>query len=189
MPLNGADQGRYPPDARAAVWRSRDGGANWTDNRNGLPQGGAFFGVMRQAMATDALDPAGIYFGAANGSVYGSRDEGETWTCLAQNLPAISSIETLTRTLMRRARHSPAAAAADDAVSRRRARGADRGRDVADVIDALEAQWPGMRDRLCDTSRRSAATSTYSSTAGARNSTTPLPPGADVYMLTAVSGG
>ncbi len=96
LPLNGADRGRYPPDGRAAVWRSRDGGAHWIDKRVGLPQGGAYFGVMRQAMATDALDPAGVYFGASNGSVYGSRDEGETWTCLARDLPAISSIETLT---------------------------------------------------------------------------------------------
>ncbi len=96
LPLNGADQGRYPPEGRAAVWRSRDGGAHWADRRAGLPQNGAYFGVMRQAMATDALDPAGVYFGASNGSVYGSRDEGESWTCLARDLPAISSIETLT---------------------------------------------------------------------------------------------
>jgi hypothetical protein len=36
---------------------------------------------MRQALATDALDPAGVYFGTSNGSVYASRDEGETWEC------------------------------------------------------------------------------------------------------------
>jgi photosystem II stability/assembly factor-like uncharacterized protein len=96
LPLNGAEQGRYPPDARAAVWRSRDGGARWADCRAGLPQSGAYFGVMRQAMATDALDPAGVYFGASNGSVYASRDEGETWTCIARDLPAISSVETMT---------------------------------------------------------------------------------------------
>ena len=96
LPLNGDTQGRYPPDARAAVWRSRDGGVHWSDCRSGLPQSGAYFGVMRQAMATDALDPAGVYFGASNGSVYASRDEGETWSCLVRDLPAISSVETLT---------------------------------------------------------------------------------------------
>ena len=96
LPLNGDIKGRYPPDARAAVWRSRDGGAHWRDARHGLPQAGAYFGVMRQAMATDALDPAGVYFGASNGSLYASRDEGETWDCIARNLPAISSVETLT---------------------------------------------------------------------------------------------
>ena len=96
LPLNGDTKGRYPPDARAAVWRSRDGGAHWVDGRGGLPQSGAYFGVMRQALATDALDPAGVYFGTSNGSVYASRDEGETWECIARDLPAISSVETMT---------------------------------------------------------------------------------------------
>ena len=95
LPLNGDIKGRYPPDAAAAVWRSRDGGAHWTDARAGLPQRGAYFGVMRQAMATDTLDPAGVYFGTSNGSVYASRDEGETWACIARDLPAISSVETM----------------------------------------------------------------------------------------------
>ena len=63
--------------------------------RHGLPQSGAYFGVMRQAMATDRLDPAGVYFGSTNGSLYASRDEGETWTILARDLPAIASVETL----------------------------------------------------------------------------------------------
>ena len=94
--VNGDTKGRYPPDARVAVWRSRDGGAHWADGRAGLPQSGAYFGVMRQALATDALDPAGVYFGTSNGSVYASRDEGETWECIARDLPAISSIETMT---------------------------------------------------------------------------------------------
>jgi photosystem II stability/assembly factor-like uncharacterized protein len=96
LPLNGDTKGRYPPDARAAVWRSRDGGAHWADGRVGLPQSGAYFGVMRQALATDALNPAGVYFGTSNGSVYASRDEGETWECIARDLPAISSVETMT---------------------------------------------------------------------------------------------
>ena len=95
LPLNGAEKGRYPPDAKAAVWRSDDCGAHWQARRQGLPQDGAFFGVMRQAMATDTLDPAGVYFGTSGGSVYASADEGESWTLIAHNLPAISSIETL----------------------------------------------------------------------------------------------
>jgi photosystem II stability/assembly factor-like uncharacterized protein len=96
LPLNGDTKGRYPPEGRVAVWRSRDGGENWRDARTGLPQSGAYFGVMRQAMATDALDPAGVYFGTSNGSVYASRDEGESWDCIARDLPAISSVETTT---------------------------------------------------------------------------------------------
>jgi len=95
MPLNGDIQGRYMPEARAAVWRTRDGGASWSALRSGLPQENAYFGVLRQALATDRLDPAGVYFGTGGGALYASADEGESWTCLAQHLPAISSVETL----------------------------------------------------------------------------------------------
>jgi photosystem II stability/assembly factor-like uncharacterized protein len=95
FPLNGAEQGRFAPDGRPVVWKTTDGGAHWRGRSEGLPQGDAYFGVLRQAMATDALEPAGVYFGAGNGAVYASADEGETWTRIAENLPAISSVETL----------------------------------------------------------------------------------------------
>ncbi len=94
LPLNGDTQGRYPPNAQAAVWRSDDCGLNWSAKRTGLPQSGAYFGVLRQAMATDSLDPAGVYFGSGNGTFYASRDEGESWTSVARDLPAIASVET-----------------------------------------------------------------------------------------------
>lgn len=94
LPLNGDVQGRFMPEARAAVWRTRDGGASWTDLRNGLPQKDAYFGVLRQALATDRLQPAGVYFGTGGGALFASADEGESWTCLARHLPAISSVET-----------------------------------------------------------------------------------------------
>ena len=46
-------------------------------------------------MATDRLDPAGVYFGTSTGTLYASADEGDSWTCIAQHLPPISSVETL----------------------------------------------------------------------------------------------
>ena len=46
-------------------------------------------------MATDALEPAGVYFGTTSGALYASPDEGDSWTCIAQHLPSISSVETL----------------------------------------------------------------------------------------------
>lgn len=95
LPLNGDIAGRYVPEGKAAVWRSRDGGASWQDLRAGLPQENAFFGVLRQALATDRLEPAGVYFGTSGGELYASADEGETWDCLARHLPAILSVETL----------------------------------------------------------------------------------------------
>ncbi|MBN9563331.1 MAG: exo-alpha-sialidase [Alphaproteobacteria bacterium] len=95
LPLNGDTAGRYVPEARAAVWRTRDGGESWRALRDGLPQQNAFFGVLRQAMATDRLDPAGIYFGTSTGALYASADEGDSWNCIAQHLPTICSVETL----------------------------------------------------------------------------------------------
>jgi photosystem II stability/assembly factor-like uncharacterized protein len=95
IPLNGDTAGRFMPDGKSAVWRTRDGGESWTALREGLPQKDAYFGVLRQAMATDRLEPAGVYFGTNTGQLYASPDEGENWSCLAQHLPPIFSVETL----------------------------------------------------------------------------------------------
>ena len=65
---------------KAAVWRTRDGGDSWEALREGLPQRNVFFGVLRQAMATDRLEPAGIYFGTNTGALFASADEGDSWT-------------------------------------------------------------------------------------------------------------
>ncbi|HMO08663.1 MAG TPA: exo-alpha-sialidase [Paracoccaceae bacterium] len=97
LPLNGDMAGRYPPDAAAAVWRTRDGGASWHPLRRGLPQQGCFFTVLRQAMAGDAADPAGLYFGTNSGSVFASRDEGETWDEIARHLPTVLCVEAVAR--------------------------------------------------------------------------------------------
>ncbi len=96
LPLNGDTAGRYVPEGKAAVWRTRDAGATWEALRGGLPQENAFFGVLRQAMATDRLDPAGVYFGTNTGALFASTDDGDRWTGIAQHLPTISSVETLT---------------------------------------------------------------------------------------------
>ncbi len=95
LPLNGDMQGRFPPGAAAAVWRSRDGGETWQDMREGLPQEACYFTVLRQAMAGDTQDPAGIYFGTNSGSVFASIDEGESWQEVARHLPTILSVEAL----------------------------------------------------------------------------------------------
>lgn len=94
FPLNGDQAGRYAPDGKAAVWRTCDGGGSWQDLRAGLPEQNAYLTVLRQAMAADSLDPAGVYFGTTSGSVFASADEGETWACIARHLPLITSVET-----------------------------------------------------------------------------------------------
>lgn len=95
VPLNGDQAGRFVPDGRAAVWRTRDGGASWQALRQGLPQQHSYFGVLRQAMAVDALEPAGVYLGTSSGALFASRDEGESFACIARDLPTITSVETL----------------------------------------------------------------------------------------------
>ena len=95
LPLNGDMEGRFPPEAAAAVWRSRDGGETWEAMRNGLPQESCFFTVLRQAMGGDTEEPAGVYFGTNTGSVFASRDEGETWDEIARHLPTVLSVEVL----------------------------------------------------------------------------------------------
>ncbi len=97
LPLNGDQQGRFPPGAAAAVWKSADGGKTWSDKRQGLPQKACFFTVLRQGMAGDTNTPAGVYFGTNSGSVFASMDEGETWTEIAEHLPTVLAVEVLER--------------------------------------------------------------------------------------------
>ncbi|HEV2123099.1 MAG TPA: exo-alpha-sialidase, partial [Chloroflexota bacterium] len=92
IPLQG--DGRFMPEGKAAVWRSRDGGDTWTRQDRGLPQEGAFCGVLREGMAVDTLAVPGIYFGTNTGEVWGSPDEGDTWSLVAGYLPPVLSVET-----------------------------------------------------------------------------------------------
>lgn len=95
LPLNGDMEGRFPPDAQAAVWHSMDGGQTWQDQRAGLPQQFCYFTVLRQAMATDEAIAPALYFGTNSGSVFASFDEGASWVEIARHLPTIQSVEAL----------------------------------------------------------------------------------------------
>lgn len=97
LPLNGDTQGRFPPEGRAAAWRSVDGGETWAAQRDGLPGAHCYFTVLRQAMATDRAAQVGVYFGTNTGSVFANADEGQTWAEIARHLPMVMGVEVLER--------------------------------------------------------------------------------------------
>ena len=83
-----ADGERIPPGGKARVWRSDDAGESWRESASGLPDH-FFAAVMRDAMTTDNAEPAGIYLGARDGSVFASTDEGDNWRQIAAHLPDV----------------------------------------------------------------------------------------------------
>ena len=87
--------GRTMPDGHASVWRTSDAGSSWRRLDDGLPQEGAYVGVLRGAMTIDDEDSPGLYFGTSTGQVFASVDEGEHWTQIADYLPDVWSVEVM----------------------------------------------------------------------------------------------
>jgi len=86
---------RFPPERRCRVYRTSDAGTSWEALSDGLPE--PFYpAVLRDAMCADDAEPTGVYFGARNGSVYASRDEGESWSVVAANLPDVLCVRAAT---------------------------------------------------------------------------------------------
>lgn len=88
-----SDTEHYPPEAKLRVYRSRSGGNEWEALTEGLPQRDCYVNVLRDAMAVDALDPCGVYFGTTGGQVYASANSGDTWLPVVRDLPAVLSVE------------------------------------------------------------------------------------------------
>lgn len=83
---------RATVDGRLRVFRSRDAGASWEALERGLPQANAYVQILREGMATDTLNPLGLYFGTTTGHLFASRDGGESWEMIAGFLPKILSV-------------------------------------------------------------------------------------------------
>lgn len=86
----------WMPEARVAVFRSRDAGQTWERLTAGLPQRNAYVHVLREGLATDACDPCGVYVGTNTGQLFLSADEGETWRQFPALFPPISSVAAIT---------------------------------------------------------------------------------------------
>jgi hypothetical protein len=91
-----SDSEHFPPDGKLRVYRSRSGGNEWEALTNGLPQRDCYLNVLRDAMAVDALDPCGVYFGTSGGQVYASPDGGDSWAPIVRDLPPVLSVEVQT---------------------------------------------------------------------------------------------
>ena len=84
---------RYVTDAKFRVYRSRNGGKDWEALTRGLPQENGYLHILREGMATDSLDPCGVYLGTTTGQLFLSRDTGDNWELLMEHLPPILSVE------------------------------------------------------------------------------------------------
>jgi len=91
-----SDSEHFPPDGRLRVYRSRTGGDDWEPLTRGLPQSNCYVNVLRDSMATDSVDPCGVYFGTTGGQVYASADAGNHWSAIVHDLPPVLSVEVQT---------------------------------------------------------------------------------------------
>jgi photosystem II stability/assembly factor-like uncharacterized protein len=93
VPLE-SDEYRTPIGGALTVYRSRDRGRSWHPCTRGLPRTDAWAGVLRGALATDSLDPCGVYLGTTSGGVFTSADGGDSFAALPCILPRILSVTT-----------------------------------------------------------------------------------------------
>ncbi|HKQ57916.1 MAG TPA: exo-alpha-sialidase, partial [Candidatus Eisenbacteria bacterium] len=88
-----SDEFRCTPEAKLRVYRTRNAGHSWEPLTRGLPQKDALETVLRDAMAADPMNPAGIYFGTRSGQLWGSRDGGASWGLVRTGLPPIVCVK------------------------------------------------------------------------------------------------
>ena len=91
-----SDSLHFVKDGKLRVYRSRTGGNEWEALTKGLPQENCYVNVLRDAMAVDALDPCGVYFGTSGGQVYASANAGDSWDPIVRDLPPVVSVEVQT---------------------------------------------------------------------------------------------
>jgi photosystem II stability/assembly factor-like uncharacterized protein len=91
-----SDSEHYPPEGKLRVYRSRAGGNEWEALSKGLPERDCYVNVLRDAMAVDAFDSCGVYFGTTGGQVYASTDAGDSWAPIVRDLPPVLSVEVQT---------------------------------------------------------------------------------------------
>jgi photosystem II stability/assembly factor-like uncharacterized protein len=97
MPEEG-DFFRVMANKEFAVYETENAGRTWKKRNKGMPKEKAYVGCYREGLATDRLDPVGVYAGTRMGHLFHSADEGKSWRLIAQWLPPIYSVSTATIT-------------------------------------------------------------------------------------------
>jgi photosystem II stability/assembly factor-like uncharacterized protein len=85
---------RVAANRQFAVYATQNAGGTWRKLGKGLPSKNAFLGCYREGLATDQLDPVGLYVGTRMGHLFSSVNEGRSWQLTAQWLPPIYSVST-----------------------------------------------------------------------------------------------
>jgi hypothetical protein len=84
---------RTSPDGKPAVYVTRNAGKTWQRLAKGLPASQAWWTVKRQAMTADTAATPALYFGTTSGELWMGRNEGGSWTRIAEHLPEIYAVE------------------------------------------------------------------------------------------------
>jgi hypothetical protein len=87
-----SDQVRIACHQQLAVSRTEDGGRTWLHFRNGLPREDCFDFAFRHALVQTG---DWLVFGTAGGSLYESRDRGESWTAVFHHLPPVYCVHVI----------------------------------------------------------------------------------------------
>ena len=92
VPLTG--MARTTPSGGLQVWEWSEKSRRWRTLMSPKRFPGDF-GVQREGISADALDPAGIYVGTTTGQLVVSPDTGRTWQLVPYQFPAIHSVEAV----------------------------------------------------------------------------------------------
>jgi BNR/Asp-box repeat protein len=88
-----SDEYRCTPEGKLRVYQTRNAGKSWQPLTKGLPQKNALETILRDSMAIDSLEPAGIYFGTRSGKLYGSNNDGKSWQLIMEGLPPVVCVK------------------------------------------------------------------------------------------------
>jgi len=82
------DECRVPVDGKVVVARTRDGGESFEQLVNGLPQADAYDCIYRHALEVDKTGDT-LAMGSTTGSLWMSRNQGDSFKTLSKHLPPI----------------------------------------------------------------------------------------------------